>query len=1393
MRIELTVNTGKQHHDLAVVAPRRTPFAQLAVELARSIEFDPGARLWLGERALAADASIADAGLRTGAVLSAGRPGSRTLSPGVLSLHIVAGPNAGTIIPLARGQLIIGRDDTCDIVLADADVSRRHAVIDVSSDGIAVRDIGSTNGTRVDGIHVPSEGSSVRPGCLIGIGDSLLAVSGPDQTPATLQPANDGTVLVLRPPRAQPTTAGREITLPTRSVSSRPMRLQWAAAILPAMAGAVLAWTSHSPQFLLFALLSPAMMISTTLGDRVHWRRSRRRDAVAFGRKCAEADLRVREAIAAETKARRSAAPDPAVVMRISTLPGSRLWERQRGDPDLLTLRLGVAQLPSATQARRGAALTPAGTLSSVPLCVDLRAGPMGVAGPYVVTSALCRWLVGQLAALHSPVDVEIGFLLSADIAVQWTWARWLPHVRGRVATSEEECARLVAELTSAADRRGAALGRDAQDWRGPWLVLVVDRASRLAEVPGLSELLARGASGGVSSICIDSDVAALPGACTAVARVDGATGTRLVLSAHADRGETTAVIDQVSSEWAEVLARNLAPFVDASMPGSSALPDECRLMELLDAGGLDRSRLDRRWAASAGGARTQLGISADGPLIVDLVTDGPHVLVAGTTGAGKSDLLQTLVAGLATNHPPDEINFLLIDYKGGAAFAECVRLPHTAGLVTDLDPYLTERALRSLHSELHRRERLFAEAGATDLDGYAAAGAVEQIPRLIIVVDEFAALAEELPEFVRGLVGVAQRGRSLGVHLVLATQRPGSAVSADIRANTSLRIALRVTDPSESLDVIDSPAAAAIERRHPGRAYLRTGSTLICFQTAYAGGTSPADATAVVVERLGAWRRRPMPPAGAGASTDIAQLIVALREAARRTGRSIARSPWLAMLPDAVSYSSLEPSPVATAIAFAEVDLPDEQRRATLSLDLGAGSSLLASGAARSGRTGLLTSLAVGAATQLAPDDLHLHVIDATGELSAILTPLPHCATVLGPDNLDLVPRLLHRLERECANVLAADGYSIASSGQRRRTLLLVDGWESALSALPDLDATACSEAIANLLRIGPPAGLSITVAGDRSTLVPRFANGFTARIVMRLADRTDYALAGIGARSIPASMPPGRGLRASDGAVLQVAHAGNTPAADDVRRAVVAIAAGWAQRPVRAHARQAIKIRPLPTRIKLDELPQVAGRLSIGLAGDQLTTVSLDPFAGGGRLLIAGPPRSGRTTVLCVLARQAAAARIATVVAAPKRSPLAGTAQDLAMRIVTPSDADIGDVPASPTLLLVDDSEAFLDSSAGERLMSWMRATDAPLAAAIAGRSDDLATTFRGVAAEARRSHCGILLRPGPVDGELLGIRLPRRPSAGPPGRGIAVGEPSWGAPFDDGEAVPIQMAMP
>ncbi|MDT4942387.1 MAG: segregation ATPase FtsK/SpoIIIE, family, partial [Pseudonocardiales bacterium] len=942
------------------------------------------------------------------------------------------------------------------------------------------------------------------------------------------------------------------------------------------------------------------------VGDRLHWRRANSRAAATLRGRRAAIERQIATELAAETARRRRAAPDPAAIRAAAAVPDTRVWSRQRADPELLRVRVGVAEQPATLQLRDGDTTGPAARLADVPFSVDLAAGPLGIAGPDAVVTACARWLVGQLATLAAPADVEFALVLDETRAGSWHWARWLPHVVRPVATSGAAGAALVTGLAALVDRRAATRRPGEHGWHGSWLVVVVDRCG--ADRPaGLADVLARGVGLGVTALWLGSDPAALPGCSAAVAQVSGINGTRAAVRAARDTEATDAVLDQVSAAWADELARSLAPLVDGGAADDRELPTECTLPAALHLGEVTPEAIADRWSHATGAAATVLGAGAAGIVRVDLAVDGPHVLVAGTTGAGKSELLRTLVIGLAASQPPSELNLLLIDYKGGAAFAECARLPHTAGVVTDLDADLTERALRSLHAELRRREQSFADAGAGDLTGYRSGSPAEPIPRLVIVVDEFAALAEELPDFLPGLIGVAQRGRSLGIHLVLATQRPGTAVSADIRANTALRIALRVTDAGESQDIIGSPAAAAVDPACPGQGWLRTGSTLTAFQAAHASGRSRAGATTARVERLDSWRRVRPRAAEPGTASDLSRLVDAVCEAARRSGMAPARSPWQPPLPDTLPRAQLTKGADRHVITLGRVDLPDEQRQETLDIDLGTGATLLVAGGPRSGRTNALTLLATGAAAGFSPREVHLHVVDGTGALAGALRRLPHATTVLGPAELELFPRLLDRLDRSVAARLSGGAGPVAGQPV---LVLLVDGWDAVCAALPDALAVGCADRLAGLLRSARAARLVIGVTGERVLSTTRLATGFGQRLLLGAPERTDSVRR---VRERPATFPPGRAVRLVDGALAQ--FAAPVTSAEVAAIGAASASASVDQRP------GAIRIRPLPDHLLLSEIAAGPG-LILGLGGDEPTPVYLDPFSGVRQLLIAGPP---------------------------------------------------------------------------------------------------------------------------------------------------------------------------
>ncbi len=1311
------------------------------------------------------------------------RPGSAPLD-----VVVVSGPDCGLRRPVPPGGLVVGRDGGADLVVDDPDLSRAHARLCVTPAGVTLEDTGSTNGVYLDGRRIPPGACPVGPGSSIRLGSTTLRLRRPGQVRAPTTAAGSGLVTVHRSSRVRPPEVDTLVEEPA-APARHGARIPWVAAIAPLPVAGVMA-AMLGPRYLLFAATGPLLLLGPALADRLGGRHSERAQRSAYEVCVHDRRRRLAAAVAEEARRLRHDHPDPAAILDIASGPGRRLWERSRDSPDRLVVRLGTGALPARTS------WVPAGgdrraehpPLEDVPVTVDLAAvGALGVVGPPTAVLDAARGIVGQLAVLQSPADLRLWLAVDHDGA-DWSWCRWLPHAEPD-ATPDRLAARARPPLGEAADIVAAARAT-APSRPDRWDLLVIDARDGRVVPTGLLGLVEYGLSVGVAVVVLASDAGHLPAGCAAVLQLAEGAGSRLRVDGVADLDGVVA--DRVRWWWSERLARVMAPLRDGRPDDSRALdpPDAVRLPDLLATDPFDPPTIRSGWAVPAEPVAT-LGATGTGPWRVRLRTDGPHLLVGGTTGSGKSELLQCLVASLAVTLPPEAVSFVLVDYKGGSAFAACAGLPHTVGLVTDLDDHLAARALASLQAELTRRERVLARVNARDLEDYLERRRPGDPPlgRLVIVIDEFRLLAEELPDFIAGMVRIAAVGRSLGVHLVLATQRPTGIVSAEIQANVNLRVALRVRDRADSLDVIDAPEAALIPAHRPGRGLARAGGgPLVAFQAARVSAPAPSPTPRGLRVRIAPRRgalldtpgldppTRPMDPA----PTDLDRVVEAVTAAQSGRAADAPHRPWLPPLPTTLRLADIElPSGSAPTAPVGLADLPDGQRQEPLSWGPDGGHWLLV-GASRSGRTTAALTVALAAAGRWGPDQLQVYAVAAGGDLT-VLERLPHTGTVAGLDEPDRVDRLIARLRDE---VRARTGTRAAAAGPAM--LLLVDGWER--FAAPDVLDGGVGERLSELLRDGASAGLTAVVTGDRSLLLGRTSSLASETFVLRLADPVDAALVGLDRRALPPDPPPGRAVRARDGVEIQFAlpilGAGD-PATDQAP----AHGAGG----VRAPDRAPITVRRLPSLVTLDEL-EAAPPWTVGLGGDDARAVTLDPDTSGRLLLVSGARGAGRTTALAVIGGAALRAGRRVAVVAPTAGPLSthlahvatgGTGQ---VTVVTAYDVDdlVAARRAHPDLVvLVDDADALLDTPVEPLLSEIGRLVDRDHGLLVASTTPSgVLAQVRGVAVEAARRQRGLLLgRAGPAEAAVFGVPAPRGMPRRP-GRGLLLA---------GGEPVPVQVAVP
>ena len=1392
MRVTLTLRSGERERDIEVVAETGATVGQLRPLFGELMSALGTTALFSGGRPLPSTALLGDAGLRSGCVIAIGGDGARSPSAGsALQLRVVGGPDSGQVVALPRGRHLIGRDPEAELRLDDPDVSRRHAELDVDLAGVSVRDLDSTNGTWLNGVAVASTPCAVELGEVFVVGGSRLSVQAATEPPAAVSADGAGGLLVHRPPRVAGPSTRDSVEFPAEPAAASRPRLHWLTALPPAVFGVAFAILMHNSQFLAFALLSPFTVLAGAAADRWHWRRSSASARVLHAQAEAAARIALDARLAAERNRRRHDFPDAAAVLHAAAVPDCRLWERRPGDATFLNVRIGSADQDAETTASRSGRLLPPEVIAAAPATVSLLDGALGLAGPISLARGSARWVMGQLLALHSPRDLSVVALLDGDIR-DWRWLRWACATVRAVATQPAEHRLLLNDLMGViADRR---VHHSGGSWPGPRIVVLLDRASRLAGLDALPLLLEQGPAVGVTAVCVDEESRLLPPSCRSTAVLTSETGSTIELC-QPGRPALRAVTDRVSLRWADQLARSLAPLRDAESAGSAELPPDVWLADLLGDVELSARSLTRRWAVP-GPAATPIGMSATGPVELDLLRDGPHLLIAGSTGSGKSELLRSLVTGLAVRHAPDDVAFVLIDYKGGAAFAECADFPHTVGLVTDLDGHLTSRALTCLDAEIRRREGAFAEAGVADLDGYRRSPLhqVRRLPRLILVVDEFAYLAEELPSFLSGLIGIAQRGRSLGLHLVLATQRPAGVVSPQIRANMALRIALRVTEAAESHDVLGSDVAHRIPKNRPGRAFARLADGLVEFQTARTGWRVLRPEP-VTITTLDAWNRKSEPAAVPEFAEDHQALQAAMREAVAELGRPLPARPWLPPLPARLTTAELGDNPAAPFdIRFGLIDDPGRQRQFAACHDLISGGSIGFVGGPRSGRTSALHTFLGRACAQLGPDQLHLYIVDCAGQSFHHFSRLPHCGAVLSRDDPSAVARLSAKLVEEVGarqRVLAGLGISTLAEAHLTGAPLPVivvalDGWEGFTALSEDYDAGRTVEALLRLLRDGAAVGITVLIAGDRAMLGLRIAPALSRKLLLALIDRGDYAAAGLATASLPVRFEPGRAVSAGDGLEVQLALLSDDAGPGAERAAVQRISTTGAGSPA---AGPALRVRSLPTAVRqadltscpaaprgrgLDqqELTGRSGGCLLGVGGDDARPVWAPLFDDHVRFLICGPPLSGRSATAVEIARQALHAGLAIRVAAPPQSPLAAWASRHGLDVLapdSPADLDGARDACGRQVVLIDDAEQYNDTASGDWLTGL--AVNHPGAVIAAARSDDLAVSFRGPAAAMRRRRTGLLLHPTPVDGELLGIRVSPHRMPSPPGRGLLV----------------------
>ena len=1346
-----------------------------------------------------------DTGAGLHLVVTSGPDAGRSLAlvPGRYTVGRDVGPDWG-----ADAGLDVG----VDFPLADPQISRHDFTVRAKVDPRAeygapvelVVDPGRdrTNELRLNG-EALLEPHPLSVGDELQVGATTLRVRRPlvDRRPT---PVGAGSVPFERTPQF-PQPVQPKVFNPLGRVPSKPTprRFQLLAVVAPLLMGFTMFLLFDSARFLLFAAMSPVIAIGNVFDSRRSGGKDYKRNIVELRERIAERQEQVAAQLEIERDLRRRGAPDLIELAQQALSRHKGLWNRPRGADDFLQLRAGLGSVvPSITikpenqgeddlRVEVADAFARFDRIVDVPVTLDLVEHPVAaLIGRPGETASFASALALQAACLHSPEDLVIVSALAdttgADGGVAGgeaagggvaetpsgnahgrvnEWLKWLPHVRSKnsplggshLAGDPDATGDLLRAVGRVAEAR-AMVNDQRLDVRWPWILLLLDRD--LEPDPAIvARLLDLGAKVGISVVWLTDDDRHVPRQVQVVARLrsprDGI-GSRLSYVDPELAGQDFEPV-RIGVGLADRTARALAPLHDASATNAAAsVPSLVTLFEALGIDAIDPEWVIGQWSADRGYALpSPVGLTDSGPLILDLVRHGPHGLIGGTSGAGKSELVQSLVANLIALNSPKRVNLLFIDYKGGALSGLFGDVPHAVGAVTNLDSLLSLRALTSLKAELDRRMALFEARRVKDLAEMLERHPNEAPASLVIVVDEFASLVRELPEFVEGIVSIAERGRSLGIHLLLSTQRPSGSINENIQQNTNLRMALRMLDSSESTNVIGTADAATIPGHLKGRGFARLGpGELIAFQSSWSGAPVTAEAgprpitiapfTTLPLDRLpltglGMDAIRALTATaedggseGSAGPTQLDALLGAIVEAAERLELPRGRAPWMPTLPNLIQLDDVLSDPRAatgsgSVVTIGMIDNPEAQDQYPANVDLADGGGLAIYGSGGSGRTTALITTACSAAirdSQHGGGGVTIFGLDFGSRQLGVLSRLPQCEAVVSGDDLEAVTRIIALLSSLFARRQAEAAQAVERGEPAPDpvpVLLLIDGYDN----LTDVFGSATNmatlqpwqEQLTNLITQGRQVGLyTILATGSLGGSSGRLANAISNRLTLRQTDDNAYRAFGIpGAMASGLNLLPGQALTRSAES-LQIAVVGQRPGPDGPEvdpEAVATLAQGLV-----GSAAPECRTSRLPEVVALAERSpsrqsSSPSEVALGLADLSLAEVSIDLTRTG--LCVLGPPRSGRSSALAVVASQLAGGRLPVWAFGPEGSAVgdiagltgswfgrAGEVVEAAQELATTFEQ----FPPSGGYLLFDDADRFEDMALNQALKTLVDA---------------------------------------------------------------------------------------
>lgn len=1140
-----------------------------------------------------------------------------------------------------------------------------------------------------------------------------------------------------RPPRVQKPLPQHEVTLPTPPVPVNPPRRNFWVSLLPGLgmffSMGAMAWFSYSQspegsRNILMVLPMSMMAVVSIMSSVMMFREQGK----SHEQSVVEQQTRFEELFELkkselqkwredEREIREDVNPSLDEIERIIKKEDvMRLWARRPQDPDFSSVRVGFGSLPP-TVTIKVSEIDPRAPsyqdildfyeehkyIPDVPIAINLRQlGSLGVYGGerFKVLELLYALLI-HLAVHHAPHELRLVLLCRADRQKEWEWMHWLKHTEAllpdmsglSIGIGPEQAKRLLNDLVDSLRSRETgetannSLNSDKPAIHQEHYILLVDDYSLIKDESVADYLLDNAQRLGLTLIDIESSPRDVPDKCRARLEVKkfrdisfGSVGVEPII--HQCQGE------HISLDRVEQLARGLAKHQARSIATVTNIPTNVRLVDALLAPETDKPiRLDdipmpvwldgrfEKWSILLGQKQNKELVWLN--LLED--RDGPHGLVAGTTGAGKSVLLQSMILALVLTHSPKDINLALIDFKGGSTAEAFRNLPHTVSVITNLQGRLVDRSLGMLKAEAAKRQALLKKADAKDIATYHARQALEDfpsLPRLVVVIDEFAEMAKAMPSFMDEINSIAAIGRSLGMHLILATQKPAGVVSDKVLANLKFRVCLRVADPIESRDMLGIPDAAYLPSSVPGRAYIRAGSerppelfqaansVYPYRQTAESLHTQERAEKSIVRKVTFTGARRVSQGNGSTRAvaglTEMEALVSKLSKTAEPTLR------WPDPLPSSlpieqiwqdfnakpawriendnvrfIARDEVKKNPLRAVIGL--LDDPSRQERRPFTIDL-TGKHYLIVGAPRSGRSVMLQTLIRTLLQNTQPSQLTMSLVDFGGQNLSVFHEAPHVSNVFDVNTPLHLRRFLNYINDNLDD--RAQKQTAGQLDDLPQQLYVIDGFAGFKALFPDDMGT-----LARVARDGLSLGVHLVMTTDQLLSIPlSIRSNLGGRLALNLSDTAEYfELVGRFAGAPPDALP-GRGLvrEQADKPALEFQVAFPLGQKNDVDTNYIALS----EREVFTGLRQLCKSlsdnwlgqRPEPiyildAEIEASDLPDTHmpagmtwGRMTalpelvIGKGNRNLDWAPIKYGQHGPHFLVCGPPQSGKTNLL-------------------------------------------------------------------------------------------------------------------------------------------------------------------